>query len=123
MRTHIAAGLSVFLALSACATPEVDHTAAAFDDAAFTTDLTLCRGGTFIVASARTIGVTLLGSAYGALDGINRGAHDGKTAEAAAIGAIIGGTIGLTAGAFQAVERHRAEVAACLAEKGYFVAG
>ncbi len=39
------------------------------------------------------------------------------------VGAAIGGTIGLTAGAFEALEEHEAQIAGCLEQKGYLVAG
>jgi hypothetical protein len=39
------------------------------------------------------------------------------------IGAAIGGTIGLTAGAREALNRHEAEIAGCLAKRGYRIAG
>ena len=123
MRFRIAIGLCCFLALSACATPRVDETAVNFNETEFTSDLNICRGGAFIVASAKSIGIAMLGSAYGALYGAEIGARDSDTAEGAAIGAAIGGTIGLTAGALEALEKHEEEIAGCLLQKGYRVAG
>jgi len=123
MRKQFAISLSVFVLLAACATPQVDQSAATFDETAFNSDLIICRGGNFIVASARTIGIAMLGSVYGAAEGAHYGARNGDTIENAAIGAVIGGTIGLTAGAFKALEDHDTEIAFCLAQKGYIVAG
>lgn len=123
MGRRLALSLALVLLVAACAAPRVDQAAATFDEADYTSDLNLCRGGNFLMASARTIGLTLLGSAYGAVEGAHYGAHEGDTAEGAAIGAVIGGTIGLTAGALQALEHHEAEIAGCLAEKGYVVIG
>ena len=114
---------TVFLVLSACATPEVDQTTANFYETTFTADLYVCRGGTFIEASAKSIGIAILGSAFGALYGAQTGAVHGDTAEGAAIGAAIGGTIGLGAGAFDALKKHEAEITSCLGGKGYLVAG
>ncbi len=64
MHKQIALSLSLFFALSACATPEVDQTTATFNETTFTSDLNICRGGTFIEASAKSIGIAVLGSAY-----------------------------------------------------------
>ena len=123
MQKQIAISLSLLLTLSACATPQVDQTTATFNETAFSSDLNICRGGTFIEASAKSIGIAMLGSAYGALEGAIYGVRDADTAEGAAIGAAIGGTIGLTAGAFEALEKHETEIAGCLEGKGYLVAG
>ncbi len=123
MQKQISISLSLLLTLSACATPQVDQTTATFNDTEFTLDLNICRGGNFIEASAKTIGLTMLGSAYGALEGAIYGARDADTAEEAAIGAAIGGTIGLGAGAFEALKKYEAEIAGCLEQKGYLVAG
>ncbi len=84
MQKQIAISLTLLLTLSACATPQVDQTAATFNETEFTSDLNICRGGTFIEASAKSIGIAMLGSAYGALEGAYYGARDGDTAEAAA---------------------------------------
>ena len=123
MRRSIVTGLICLLALSACATPNVDQTAATFSELDYSSDLDTCRGGAFLVASAKTLGIAMLGSAYGALEGAHIGARDGDTAEGAAIGAIIGGTIGLTSGAFKALEEHEAEITNCMVQKGYHLAG
>ena len=123
MQKQVAIILSLLLTLSACATPQVDQTAATFNETEFTTDLNICRGGNFIEASAKSIGIALLGSASGALYGASAGAIHNDTAEGAAIGAAIGGAMGLTAGAFKALEEQEAEISDCLVEKGYLVAG
>jgi hypothetical protein len=123
MRNQIAISLFLLLTLAACATPAVDQTAATFNESEFTSDLNICRGGAFITASAKSIGVAILGSAYGALEGASWGAESGDTAEGAVIGAAIGGTIGLTAGALEALEKHEADITGCLVQKGYRVAG
>jgi hypothetical protein len=123
MRQQISIGLCLLLSLSACATPRVEETAANFSEAQFTSDLNLCRGGAFLVASMKSIGIAMIGSAHGAIEGAHYGAREGDTAEGAVIGAAIGGTIGLTAGAFEALNKHEAEIAGCLAKKGYRLAG
>ena len=123
MKKQIAINLSFLLTLSACAAPQVDQTTSTFNETEFNSDLNICRGGNFIEASAKTIGVTVLGSAYGAVEGAFHGARDARTAENAAIGAAVGGTIGFTAGAFDALKKREAEIAGCLVQKGYLVAG
>ena len=123
MQKQIVISLSALLLLSACGTPEVDQTAAHFNEIEFTADLNDCRGGAFIEASAKSIGIAMLGSAYGALYGAEIGARDSDTAEGAAIGAAIGGTLGLTVAALKALEKHEEDIAGCLLQKGYRVAG
>ncbi len=123
MQKQIAIILSLLLTLSACAAPQVDQTSATFNEIEFTTDLNICRGGNFIEASAKSIGIAMLGSAYGTLYGAYAGAVHDDTVKGAAIGAAIGGAMGLTAGAFKALENHEAEISGCLVEKGYLVAG
>ena len=123
MRNQIVISLSVFIMLSACAAPQVDQSSANFNETRFASDLNICRGGNFIAASARSIGIAMLGSAYGAIYGAHTGAVNGDTAEGAAIGAALGGAIGLGIGALDALEKHEAEISSCLGEKGYLVAG
>ena len=123
MQTRYALIIPVFLSLGACATPNVDQSGTTFDETAYTTDLNICRGGNFLTASARTFGIAMLGSAYGAIYGAHIGADSGDTAEGAVIGAAVGGAIGLTAGAQNALNRHEADIAGCLAKKGYRIVG
>ena len=111
------------LFIAACALPTVDQTAASFDQTKYTTDLNNCRGGTLVEASTRTIGIAMAGSALGALHGASLGALGGEGWEGAAIGAVVGGTIGIGAGAVEAVDKHEAEIIGCLREKGYSVGG
>jgi len=87
MQKQVAIILSLLLTLSACATPQVDPTTATYNQTAFTTDLNVCRGGNFIEASAKSIGIAMLGSAYGTLSGIHAGAVHDDTLKGAAIGA------------------------------------
>lgn len=87
MQKQVAIILSLLLTLSACATPQVDQTTATYNQTAFTTDLNVCRGGNFIEASAKSIGIAMLGSAYGTLSGIHAGAVHDDTLKGAAIGA------------------------------------
>lgn len=123
MRKRNVISLSLLLTLAACATPIVDQNADRFDDTNYTSDLNFCRGGSIITASARSIGIALLGSAYGAIEGAHYGARSGDTTEGAVIGAAIGGTLGLAAGAVKALENHEAEIQGCLAQKGYRLTG
>ena len=121
MQKQIVISLTAVLTLLACATPQVDQSAANFNETKFTADLNDCRGGTFIAASAKSIGIAMLGSAYGALYGAHIGARDGDTAEGAAIGAALGVTIGLSAGALDALEKYENEIAGCLGKRGYVI--
>ena len=122
MKNRVALSLCLFVTLSACALPAVDRSAVTFNENDFEEDLDTCRGGNVVIASARIIGVALLGTAYGAVEGAVYGARKADTVEAAAIGAAVGGTLGLTAGGFVALKNHEAEITACLADKGYLVA-
>ena len=54
--------LFAILALSACATPDVDQTVANFDEEKFAEDLNNCRGGPFIVTSVKGVGNAVIGS-------------------------------------------------------------
>ena len=111
------------LIVGACAQPTVNQTAAPFNEAKYTTDLNNCRGGTLLEASTRTIGIAMAGSALGALHGASLGALGGEGWEGAAIGAVVGGTIGIGAGAVEAVDKHEAEIIGCLRDKGYSISG
>ena len=47
--------------LPACTSPKVDQAAMNFDQKEFETDLLECRGGNLLEATARTIGIGVLG--------------------------------------------------------------
>jgi hypothetical protein len=51
--------------------------------------------------------------------GLPAGAMAGDGLEGAAIGAVVGATLGLGAGAKEAMDKHDAELAGCLRGKGY----
>lgn len=123
MKNRIALWFCIVLALSSCAAPVVDRSGAVFNEETFASDLDNCRGGNVIIATAKAFGVTVLGSAYGLVQGAVYGAKGSDKVEAAAIGAAVGGTIGLTAGALQALDNHEAQIVGCLAENGYWVVG
>ena len=123
MNTLRIVSLLFVLSLSACATPTVDRTASAFNNANYDLDLEECRGGANFMASVQTVGTVVIGSAYGALTGVHLAWSESETAEAAMVGAAIGGVIGLGTGAVDALENHQARVARCLMEKGYVIAG
>ena len=123
MRSRIAINVALALALTACATPDVMRSGSAFDETLYTVDLDDCRGGGALTASAKTVGTAMLGSMYGLLEGAVYGADRARTLEEAAVGAAIGGTIGLAAGAIQAVKNREDAIAGCMADKGYLVVG
>ena len=121
MNKTIIISLSLFLA--ACAAPNIDQSAAGFNEDKYRDDLANCRGGNIVEASAKTFGVALLGSAIGAANGASAGLIHGKADIGAIVGAAVGGTVGLGVGASEAVKRHEGEIAVCLRGKGYVVAG
>lgn len=114
---------SLTFALAACSAPQIDQSAATFNQSKYTSDLNLCRGGSIVEASARSIGVAMVGSALGAVNGASLGMWNGNGWEGAAIGAAVGGTIGIGVGAFEAIEKHDTEISSCLRDKGYVVTG
>jgi hypothetical protein len=113
--------LSLFLA--ACAVPYVEQSAANFNETKYHSDLSDCRGGSLLEASAVNLGNAIKGSLWGAFHGAPAGAMAGDGWEGAAIGAVVGATLGLGAGAKEAIEKHDAELAGCLRGKGYVVTG
>jgi hypothetical protein len=117
MRAMLAMVLTCFLA--GCASPEVDRAGANFDEERFVFDLDRCRGGTFIEASAKSVGIAAIGSAWGAVHGVSVGIGSGNGWEGAAIGAVVGGTVGLGIGAAEAIDKYNDEVFGCLRAKGY----
>ena len=115
--------LSLSLLLAACAVPQIDQTAAHFNEDKFHVDLNDCRGGNLAEASAKTAGAVIVGSAFGAFHGASAGLLSGDADIGALVGAAVGGTIGLGVGAKEAIDRHDSEVVGCLRGKGYVVAG
>jgi hypothetical protein len=121
MKKLLVIALSLFLA--ACAVPQVEQSAANFDETKYQSDLSDCRGGSLLEASAVNLGNAVKGSLWGAFYGAPAGAMAGDGWEGAAIGAVVGATLGLGAGAKEAIEKHDAELAGCLSGKGYVVTG
>lgn len=115
--------VSLVFLLAACSAPIVDQPSSSFNEAKFSSDLSKCRGGTFFEATAKTFGIALLGSGWGGIQGASAGAISGNGWEGAAIGAALGGTIGIGAGAAEAIEEHEAKIDGCLREKGYSISG
>jgi hypothetical protein len=120
MNKTIIIALSLFLV--ACAVPQVEKSAIGFDEDKYHTDLNNCRGGSLLEASAVTFGNAAIGSLWGAFHGAPAGALAGDGWEGAAIGAVVGATVGIGAGAKEAIEKHDAELAGCLRNKGYNIA-
>jgi hypothetical protein len=111
--------LALSLLLAACAVPQVEQSAIGFDKTKYQSDLSVCRGGSLLEASAVNLGNAVKGSLWGAFHGAPAGALAGDGWEGAAIGAVVGATLGLGAGAKEAFEKHDAELVGCLRNKGY----
>ncbi len=105
--------------LGACANVDVDRTVASFDEATYADDLSECRGGSTMAFMTEAVGATLVGSAYGVINGLYYGAVAGNSAEGALIGTIVGGAVGLGAGGRDAAVAHDEELVQCLRAKGY----
>ncbi len=118
---------SIFIFLSfllaACATPQVDQSAADFEQNKYQADLNECRGGTIVEASAVTIGTAAFGSLMGVVHGLPAGALAGDSAEGVVIGAAVGGVLGFGYGATKALKEHEGDIAGCLRGKGYELLG
>ena len=114
---HIAVAVAAFL--SACAGPDVDRTAATFDEQAYSVALADCRGGSAAIFVLSGFTGAMAGSAIGAAEGAMNGAIHGDSAEGAAIGAAVGGVLGLGIGAWDALAARDEELGRCLREKGY----
>jgi hypothetical protein len=109
--------------LAACAIPQVETSSIGFDEQKFEADLSDCRGGSILVASAENFGNAAIGSLWGAFHGAPAGALAGDGWEGAAIGAVVGATIGIGAGAKEAMQKHDAKLEHCLLDKGYVLRG
>ena len=120
-RNHhkIAVAMAAAAFLSACASPEIDRSAATFDDEAYSVALSECRGGSAAMFMLSGFTGAVAGSAIGAMEGATNGAIHGDSAEGAAIGAVVGGVLGLGVGAYAAVSAQDEELGRCLREKGY----
>jgi hypothetical protein len=118
VRRLIAPTVGVAL-LGACANVDVDRSVASFDEATYADDLSECRGDSVVAFMAEAVGTTLVGSAYGFINGIYYGALAGDTAEGALIGTIVGGAVGLGTGGHEAAVAHDEELVQCLRVKGY----
>jgi len=109
------------LALAACAIPNVDTSAANFNEEKYAEDLDACRGGSAAKATLHGLGGALAGSFIGASEGFTNMGFSGGSAEGAVIGAIVGGTLGIFVGAYKPIEEQGEYVRACLRGKGYSV--
>jgi hypothetical protein len=118
-RTLIVIAASVVLA--ACASPDVDTSAPAFDETAYAADLDACRGGTVVQAALNGLGGAVVGSAYGFLYGVYLGAVSGDSAEGALVGTIVGSVVGTVAGAIEPIKKQEQNIRQCLSEKGYML--
>ena len=105
--------------LTACATVDVDRSAASFDEATYANDLSECRGRPALVFAVKGMGSALVGSVYGFVHGVYLGALGGNSAEGAVIGTIVGGAVGLGVGGYDAASEHDRELVQCLRDKGY----
>ena len=110
---------AVILALTACASPDVDTTAPTFDKTQYTADLDTCRGGTALKVALDGFTGAVYGSAIGAAEGAFHGAIAGDAPEGAFIGAIVGSVAGVVLGAYEPFNEQRQSVQQCLRGKGY----
>ncbi len=109
------------IALSACASPNVDTSADTFSEKKYTVDLDTCRGGTAFNVALNGLGGAIYGSALGAAEGAWHGALAGDAPEGAVIGAVIGSAIGVVVGAYEPFKLKDQSVRRCLTGKGYLV--
>ncbi len=122
-RSHrkIAASLAAAAFLSACASPEIDRSAAGFDEEPYSLALAECRGGSVVAFMFHGFTSALAGSAIGAAEGTICCSYGANSAEGALIGSIVGGAIGLGIGAYDALAEQDEDLGQCLREKGYAV--
>jgi hypothetical protein len=113
--------IALMLALSACASPTVDMSAASFNEEKYSEDLDTCRGGTAAETMLGGLGGAVVGSFWGAGHGAANGSFAGATGEGTVIGAIVGSVIGVFAGAYKPIEEQGERVRSCLVGKGYTV--
>ena len=113
--------LSAARLLTACASVDVDKSAASFDEDAYEEDLAQCQGESGAMFALRGGGGALVGSAIGFVEGVGLGATAGDSAEGAVIGTIVGGVVGLGVGAYNSVSEQDEELAKCMREKGYML--
>ena len=110
---------AVILALTACASPDVDTSEPTFDKTQYTADLDTCRGGTALKVTLDGLVGAVYGSAIGAMHGAVNGAVVGDAPEGAIIGAIAGSVIGVVMGAYEPFNKQEQSVQSCLRGKGY----
>jgi hypothetical protein len=108
------------LALTACATPEIERTAT-FNQAQYEADLSECQGGNALTSAAKGLGGMVVGSFKGLFYGAYAGAISGNTPKGAAVGTVTGAVIGFVGGLYKPVTEHGESVAQCLQRKGYSV--
>jgi hypothetical protein len=111
--------LALALLLAACAGPEIDRTAPTFDEQSYSQALADCRGGSLATFMWGGLTAAVVGSAWGAAEGAQWGAVHGGVDEAALIGSIVGGVLGMGVGAVDALAHHDAVLDHCMRHKGY----
>ena len=112
-------GLFACIALTACATPDIDTTTPTFTQAQYEADLEACRGGNEFEAVAKGAGGMLGGAFYGLLHGAAIGAGEGNGLKGAAVGTATGAVIGFVGGLYKPATEERERVEQCLLVKGY----
>ena len=113
--------LVLVVLVSACASPEVDRAAPAFDAQVYATDLDACRGGPDSAVALESFTQFVQGALIGTYHGLVAGAVSGDAPESMAVGAVIGAVIGLGTGGSKALDARNAAVKGCLRSKGYTV--
>ena len=107
--------------LSACATVDVDKSAASFDETTYADDLADCQGGSATAFMVNGLTGAVVGSALGAFEGAKIGITGGSSAEGALVGSVVGSMIGVGVGAYNSVTEQDEELAKCIRDKGYVI--
>ena len=113
--------IATVLALSACASPNVDTTAPTYNETKYTVDLDTCRGGSALKTALNGLGGAVIGSVIGAADGAYHGAIAGDAPEGAIIGAVAGSVVGVLLGAYKPFQEQEESVRRCLGQRGYML--
>ena len=110
--------------LTACATPQVDHSAIGFDQAKYEVDLEDCSDGPTWSNFFTTSETMAKGAMVGFVAGAGAtGGYDGEGDWRIMLtGLAVGGVAGFCLGASASHEERKAEIADCLERKGYQLA-
>ena len=104
------------LLVAACATPNVNRTAAGFDPVTYHSDLNACQGDSAVDATVDALLIGLLGAALGASLLFQSGSIDAFVG-----GAVVGGIADTLFESVKSVVQFNDEVDDCLRVKGYSI--